>query len=135
MVNYRLGTMMLGLGLVVGSGATVVLRQPVIAVAQQSMSGMSMGMKSKSAGDTEMNQVMNHMSAQMATMKLTGDQDRDSMTMMIPHHMSAVGMAKIELRRGARPELKSLARNVIKSQDQEIGQMQRWLKAWYGQGT
>lgn len=122
---------MLAIGLVVGSGATVALRQPAAAIAGQSMAGMSMKSQSKSAGDTEMNAAMDRMSAQMSSLKLTGVQDRDFMSMMIPHHMSAVDMAKIELRRGTRPELKTLARDIIKSQDQEIGRMQGWLKAWY----
>ncbi len=95
------------------------------------MAGMSMKSQSKSAGDTEMNAAMDRMSAQMSSLKLTGVQDRDFMSMMIPHHMSAVDMAKIELRRGTRPELKTLARDIIKSQDQEIGRMQGGLKAWY----
>ncbi len=122
---------MLAIGLVVGSGASVALRQPAAAIAGQSMAGMSMKSQSKSAGDTEMNAAMDRMSAQMSSLKLTGVQDRDFMNMMIPHHMSAVDMAKIELRRGTRPELKTLARDIIKSQDQEIGRMQGWLKAWY----
>ncbi len=131
MGTFRIGSMMLAIGLVVGSGATVALRQPAAAIAGQSMAGMSMKSQSKSAGDTEMNAAMDRMSAQMSSLKLTGVQDRDFMSMMIPHHMSAVDMAKIELRRGTRPELKTLARDIIKSQDQEIGRMQGWLKAWY----
>lgn len=48
-----------------------------------------------------------------------------------PHHRSAVEMAKTELTRGKHPELKSLARAIIKSQDAEITQMHHWLQAWY----
>ncbi len=131
LTKIRIGTMMLALGLTVGSGTTMLLRPAAIASAQQSMANMKMG--SKSVGDTEMNAAMSRMMQKMSAMKLTGTQDRDFMMMMIPHHQSAVDMAKIELRRGAHPELKSLARNIIKSQEQEIGQMQSWLKTWYGQ--
>lgn len=125
---------MLVLGAIVGSGATVVLHGPAMAVAAQSMGGMNAaaGMKSKSAGDTEMNAAMERMARQMSTSKLTGVQDRDFMIMMIPHHLSAVEMAKIELRRGTHPELKALANDIIKSQDGEIAQMHAWLKTWYG---
>ncbi len=63
----------------------------------------------------------------------TGVQDRNFMMMMIPHHQSAIDMVKVELRRGTHPELKALARDVIKSQDKEIEQMQGLLGAWYGQ--
>ncbi len=88
-------------------------------------------MDAKSGGDTEMNSVMGRMMQKMSAMKLTGVQDRDFMMMMIPHHQSAVDMARIELRRGTNPKLKSLAQDIIKSQDQEIRQMQGWLRTWY----
>lgn len=113
-----------------GSGATVSLRAPSPAFAQQATSG-SMEMPSKTAGDAEMNAAMKRMMQTMDASKTTGVQDRDFMLMMIPHHQSAVDMAKIELRRGTRPELKALARDIIKSQNEEIGQMRGWLKAWY----
>lgn len=127
--------MMLALGLVAGSGATLVLRLPSVAIAQQAMGGMDVGMKSKSAGDTEMNDAMNRMMHKMSKATPTGFQDRDFMMMMIPHHQSAIDMAKVELRRGTHPQLKALARDIINSQDKEILQMQVWLKAWYRQGS
>lgn len=123
--------MMLALGLVLGSGATVVFHRPVVASAA-SMTGMSMGASSKSAGDKEMNAAMERMSDRMSSMRLTGVQDRDFMLMMIPHHRSAVDMANVELRRGTHPELKALAHDIITSQDREIAQMHGWLAKWYG---
>ncbi len=123
------GALMLAVGLLVGSVTTMALHPSVGSA--QGMGSMSMG--AKSAGDTQMNAAMNKMSDSMATEKLTGIQDRDFMIMMIPHHQSAVDMAKIELRRGTHPALKALARDIIRSQDREIGQMHAWLKAWYGQ--
>jgi uncharacterized protein (DUF305 family) len=54
------------------------------------------------------------------------------MAEMIPHHAAAVAMARLELARGAHPALKAMARQTIASQEQEIGQMTRWLRAWYG---
>ncbi len=129
MTRIRLGTIMLALGLAVGSGTTMVLRPAAVAFAQQSMGSM----KSKSAGDMEMNAAMSRMMQKMGAMKLTGVQDRDFMMMMTAHHQSAVDMAKVELRRGTHPELKSLARDIIKSQTKEILQMRSWLKTWYSQ--
>ncbi|MDQ2909202.1 MAG: DUF305 domain-containing protein [Candidatus Eremiobacteraeota bacterium] len=129
MTKLRLGTIMLALGLAVGSGTTMVLRPAAVAFAQQSMGSM----KSKSAGDMEMNAAMSRMMQKMGAMKLTGVQDRDFMMMMTAHHQSAVDMAKVELRRGTHPELKSLARDIIKSQTKEILQMRSWLKTWYSQ--
>ncbi len=121
--------MMLALGLSLGGGTTMLLRPAVVASAKQSMGNMKM--EAKSAGDTEMNAAMSRMMQKMSAMKLTRVQDRDFMMMMIPHHHSAVDMAQIELRRGTNPKLKSLARDIIKSQDREIRQMQGWLRAWY----
>jgi len=129
LTKTRIGSMMLALGLSLGGGTTMLLRPAVVASAQQSMGNMKM--EAKSAGDTEMNAAMSRMMQKMSAMKLTGVQDRDFMMMMIPHHQSAVDMAKIELRRGTNPKLKSLARDIIKSQDQEIRQMQGWLRTWY----
>lgn len=122
---------MLAVGMTVGSAATIALHQPESVRAAEKMN-MPMQMNAKSAGDRQMNAAMDGMSKKMASMKMTGIQDRDFMVMMTPHHQSAVDMAKIELRLGTHAELKSMARDIIKSQEQEIGQMQTWLKAWYG---
>ncbi|MHC5729596.1 MAG: DUF305 domain-containing protein, partial [Nostoc sp.] len=50
---------------------------------------------------------------------------------MIPHHQGAVEMAKEAQNKSKRPEIKKLADNIIKSQNQEITQMKRWRQAWY----
>ncbi|WP_375467879.1 DUF305 domain-containing protein [uncultured Nostoc sp.] len=50
---------------------------------------------------------------------------------MIPHHQGAVEMAKEAQQKSKRPEIKKLADNIIKSQDQEITQMKQWRQAWY----
>ncbi len=92
--------------------------------------GMPMG--SMAAADKEMSSAMSRMSSKMDSMHMSGDADRDFMMMMIPHHRSAVDMARIELRYGKRPALKRLARDVIASQSREINQMQMWLRTWYG---
>lgn len=56
----------------------------------------------------------------------TGDPDRDFVTMMLPHHQGAVDMAKVELRFGKDPELRKMARAIVKAQEKEIVRMQRW---------
>ena len=127
-MNARFGTFMLALGLVAGSGTTLILH-PAFASAEAAMGGMKMS--GKSSGDEQMNAAMASMMKTMDASKLTGNQDRDFMMLMIPHHASAVEMAKIELRLGMRPELKALSRDIIKSQDHEIGQMKAWLRLWY----
>ncbi|MBC6433901.1 DUF305 domain-containing protein [Nostoc sp. HG1] len=50
---------------------------------------------------------------------------------MIPHHQGAVEMAKEAQVKSKRPEIKKLADNIIKSQNQEITQMKQWRQAWY----
>lgn len=52
---------------------------------------------------------------------------------MLPHHESALTMAKEALEKSDRPEIKQLAQNILDSQQQEIDQMKQWRKAWYGQ--
>jgi uncharacterized protein (DUF305 family) len=54
------------------------------------------------------------------------------LSMMVPHHQSAVDMARLAQDRAARQELKDLARSIETSQSQEIEQMNAWLAAWYG---
>jgi uncharacterized protein (DUF305 family) len=50
---------------------------------------------------------------------------------MIPHHQGAVEMANVAQQKSKRPEIKNLADNIIKSQNQEITQMKQWRQAWY----
>ena len=52
---------------------------------------------------------------------------------MIPHHKSAVVMAKDALSKSNRPEIKQLAQDIVSSQQAEIAQMEQWEKAWYNQ--
>jgi uncharacterized protein (DUF305 family) len=53
------------------------------------------------------------------------------MSQMIPHHQSAIEMAKLVPERAAHQELKDLAQNVINSQSSEIDKMNGWLSNWY----
>lgn len=51
---------------------------------------------------------------------------------MIPHHDDAITMAKLALEKGTRPEIKTLAQNIISSQTAENTQMRAWYKEWFG---
>jgi uncharacterized protein (DUF305 family) len=53
------------------------------------------------------------------------------MSQMIPHHQSAIDMAKLVPERAAHQELKELAQNIISSQSSEIDRMNGWLSSWY----
>ena len=59
--------------------------------------------------------------------KPTGKTDRDFVIMMLPHHQGAVDMAKVELQYGKDPMLRKMATDIVKSQEQEIGEMKGWL--------
>ena len=61
--------------------------------------------------------------------------DRAFIDMMVPHHLGAVRMSRVELRRGESEELRTLAREIIDAQTREIRQMRAWRKDWYGSGS
>lgn len=50
--------------------------------------------------------------------------------MMIPHHDGAVEMAKEALTKSEKPEIKTLANQIIKAQEAEIKMMNEWKTKW-----
>ena len=72
---------------------------------------------------------MTGMQREMATAPMTGDADRDFVAMMAPHHVSAVAMARTELRYGKSPQMRRLAQAIIDGQQREIGEMKAWQAA------
>lgn len=81
-----------------------------------------------SAGSQALHHSMMSSMQSMHEMKPTGDTDRDFATMMKMHHQHAVEMAKVELQHGKSPQLKAMARKMVKDQTREIGQLDAWLK-------
>ncbi len=58
--------------------------------------------------------------------------DKQFIEQMIPHHESAIAMAKLALQKTKHDEVRSLANNIISSQTAEINTMKQWYKDWYG---
>lgn len=94
------------------------------------MMGGSMTMAPK--GDTgpsslAFNGVIAKMHQDMA-IPFSGNADVDFVKSMIPHHQSAVDMAKVVLAFGKDPGVKKVAEDVIKAQEAEIAWLKDWLK-------
>jgi len=50
---------------------------------------------------------------------------------MIPHHQSAIEMAKVANEKSKNPRIRELAGNIVSAQKREIEQMKQWRKEWY----
>ena len=72
------------------------------------------------------------MDMDLATLKSAKPFDREFIDMMIPHHQSAIAMARVELERGSDDEAQALAEQIIEAQTQEIEDMNAWRAEWYG---
>lgn len=77
--------------------------------------------------ENEMMQAMNKMMEEMNAVRLIGNPDKDFVAMMIPHHQSAVDMAKTQLSKGKNAAMKRFAEKVVTDQQKEIVQFQQWL--------
>ena len=109
-----------------------------VALAQQPMpmappAGMGMGMMMPDPSDTPATKgykaAMMAMHQGMMGMKATGDADHDFMMMMRPHHQAAVDMAKVAQAMGKDAQVKTLAAEIVSSQEKEIATIDAWMKA------
>jgi uncharacterized protein (DUF305 family) len=90
---------------------------------------MSMGMQHEmDEAHTALMDGMDEMNQMMMTAMMADDIDVAFVCGMIPHHQSAVNMAKAELQYGDDEWAKQLAQNVIDNQQQEIEDMLTWLE-------
>jgi uncharacterized protein (DUF305 family) len=60
--------------------------------------------------------------------------DRAFIDAMIPHHQSAIEMAKVAYEKSENPRIKKLAENIVSAQQAEIKQIKRWREQWYLEG-
>jgi len=75
------------------------------------------------ASGAAMEQMMKNMA-----IRPSGEVDRDFIAMMIPHHESAIAMAKAELRYGKNEQLRRMAQEIVVTQRQEIAAMRLVLR-------
>ncbi|MDZ5455714.1 MULTISPECIES: DUF305 domain-containing protein [Azohydromonas] len=89
----------------------------------------SSSMQSGGSGSMDMHGTMMRGMEQMQQMKPTGDADRDFATMMKMHHQQAVEMSQAYLKQAKSPELKKMAQKIVRDQQKEIGQFDKWLQS------
>ena len=101
------------------------LTTPVIAQSHADHSGHSGPSDGPMAGYMG---TMDRMMDSMNGMTSSGDADADFLLMMIPHHQSAIDMAKVELEHGKDPETRKMAETIIAAQEREIAEMKTMLQ-------
>ena len=90
----------------------------------------AMGHGDSSALPGPMQGMMGAMDTMMKTMptESSGKADADFLLMMIPHHQSAIDMARIQLESGEDEETRTMAQAIIDTQEAEIAQMRAMLE-------
>jgi uncharacterized protein (DUF305 family) len=78
-------------------------------------------------GEGELNKLMSDMESNMKNVQMTGDMDKDFVTMMTAHHEGAIEMSKKELANGMSAKLKQMAQKTITEQNKEIKEFKAWL--------
>ncbi|MCR6478440.1 DUF305 domain-containing protein [Variovorax sp. ZS18.2.2] len=99
--------------------------QPSTSPAPMAMSSAQM---QKGGGSDEMKKSMMSGMDGMQKMQMSGDTDKDFAMLMKMHHQQALEMAKPEIAHGKSPELRAMARKIIKDQTKEIAQLDAWMK-------
>ncbi|AFY73580.1 hypothetical protein Syn7502_01512 [Synechococcus sp. PCC 7502] len=91
---------------------------------------MGRGQEMMNMGQNMMSMGQNMMTMDIEALKTASDFDKEFVRQMVPHHQMAVMMAQMAINRATRPETRTLAQSIIKSQNAEIAQMQGWQIAW-----
>ena len=75
----------------------------------------------------DMKSMMTDMHNKMMGMKSTGNVDTDFAMMMRIHHQSAVAMGEAQLQNGKDPQMRTMAKNIIRDQKKEIAVFDKFL--------
>jgi uncharacterized protein (DUF305 family) len=112
-----------------GLAATFAIAEDKTDHSKMDMSGMVMGAPKGDQGPSSMAFAKAN-AAMHAGMDIefSGNADIDFAKGMTAHHQGAVEMAKIQLEYGKDPELRKLAEDIIKAQENEIAFIQGWLE-------
>ncbi len=89
-----------------------------------------MAMADTGSSSTSTSSMTGH-SSSMGTMAMQLD-EKSFIEQMVPHHQSAVEMARLAVTKAQHAEVRSLARDIIDSQDAEVAKMQTWYRKRYG---
>jgi uncharacterized protein (DUF305 family) len=104
----------------------------VLAVAQEATTESTMEGMDHSAMPMEeaMGEMMGAMDTMMQAMPMesTGMVDADFLLMMIPHHQSAIDMARVQLEQGQDEATRAMAQEIIDAQEAEIAEMRTMLE-------
>ena len=107
---------------------------PVMAMTDQGMMANHGNMGQQMNPDMmkmPMNCKMQCMNMDLETLKNAPDFDQEFIRQMIPHHRMAVQMSQMIAKKTTKPQIRNLAKSIIKSQTAEIRQMEQWYQNWY----
>jgi uncharacterized protein (DUF305 family) len=81
-------------------------------------------------GSMSMGTASNASSTEVSTMPM--EFDLHYIDMMIPHHLSIIGLAQAALPTLTDPRLQAIAQDIIDNQDTEIDELKGYRQTWYG---
>jgi uncharacterized protein (DUF305 family) len=100
-----------------------------LAVAQTSHEGHGAKVSGKETAATKAYRDANNKMHTGMNIRFSNDADVDFIRGMIPHHQGAIDMAKVVLQYGKDEQARKWATDIIREQQREIAEMQKWLKA------
>ena len=112
--------------IVAGLLAPAAYTQPAASPAMNGMKGDMKTMPMDGKG-MDMKPMMMDMNDKMMAMKPSGNADVDFAMMMRVHHQSAITMAEAELQNGKDPQMRVMAKDIIRAQKKEIATFDKFL--------